>query len=72
MALMVIYVLALKPVGFPIAISVFLFVAIRLFGYPKSFYAIIMAVVMAIFSYILFVLLLKVPLPMGILDDLLG
>jgi putative tricarboxylic transport membrane protein len=72
MALMVIYVLALKPVGFPIAISVFLFVAIRLFGYPKSFYAIIMAVVMAILSYILFVLLLKVPLPMGILDDFLG
>jgi putative tricarboxylic transport membrane protein len=72
MALMIIYALLLKPLGFLICICVFLIVAIRIFGYRRWVPALAMAVAIAGVSYVSFVLWLKVPLPMGILDAFLG
>ena len=72
MALMVGYTLALKPLGFLVSICVFLVAAIRIFGYRRWVPALAMAAVIAGVSYVSFVLWLKVPLPMGILDAILG
>jgi putative tricarboxylic transport membrane protein len=71
-ALMIAYILVLKPVGFPIAICAFLVLAIRIFGYRKWLPTLAMAAIIAGISYVSFVLWLAVPLPMGILEDLLG
>jgi putative tricarboxylic transport membrane protein len=71
-ALMIAYILALKPLGFPIAICAFLAVAIRIFGYRKWLPALVMAAIITAVSYVAFVLWLAVPLPMGILEDVLG
>jgi hypothetical protein len=70
--LMIGYIFALKPVGFPIAICIFLALAIRIFGYRKWLPALAMAAVITVVSYVSFVLWLAVPLPMGILEDVLG
>ena len=72
MALMVGYTLVLKTLGFLISICAFMVVAIRIFGYRRWFPALAMAVVIAGISYVSFVLWLKVPLPLGILEDVLG
>jgi putative tricarboxylic transport membrane protein len=71
MALMIGYTLALKPLGFLISISVFMVVAIRIFGYRRWVPALAMATVIAAISYVSFVLWLKVPLPLGILEAVL-
>ena len=71
-ALMVGYTFVLKPLGFPIAICAFLAIAIRIFGYRKWFPTLAMAAIIAGMSYVSFVVWLKVPLPMGILEDVLG
>ena len=71
MVLMIGYTLALKPLGFLISICAFLVVAIRIFGYRRWVPALAMAAVIAAISYVSFVLWLKVPLPMGILDAVL-
>jgi putative tricarboxylic transport membrane protein len=71
-ALLVGYILVLKPLGFPIAICAFLVIAIRIFGYRKWLPTLAMAAIIAVVSYVSFVLWLAVPLPMGILEDLLG
>lgn len=71
-ALMIGYGLALKPLGFLISICAFLVVAIRIFGYRRWVPTLIMAAVIAGVSYVLFILWLKVPLPLGILEGLLG
>jgi hypothetical protein len=71
-ALMIAYIFVLKPLGFPIAICAFLVIAIRIFGYRKWLPTLVMAAIIAGISYVSFVLWLKVPLPMGILEDLLG
>jgi putative tricarboxylic transport membrane protein len=71
-ALMVGYTLVLKTLGFPISICAFLVVAIRIFGYHRWFPALAMAAVIAGISYVSFVLWLKVPLPLGILEEILG
>ena len=68
MALMIGYTLALKPLGFLISICAFMVVAIRIFGYRRWVSALAMAAVIAGISYVSFVLWLKVPLPMGILE----
>ncbi len=68
MALMIGYILALKPLGFLIAICAFLVVAIRIFGYRRWVPTLAMAAVIAGISYVSFVLWLKVPLPLGILE----
>jgi len=70
-ALMVGYILLLKPLGFPIAICAFLAVAIRIFGYRKWLPALAMAAIITVVSYVSFVVWLAVPLPMGILEDVL-
>ena len=72
MVLMIGYILALKPLGFLIAICAFLVVAIRIFGYRRWVPALAMAAVIAAISYVSFVLWLKVPLPLGILEEVLG
>ncbi|MBA4423708.1 MAG: hypothetical protein C0390_11540 [Syntrophus sp. (in: bacteria)] len=72
MALMVGYTLALTPLGFPISICAFLVVAIRIFGYRRWVPSVAMAAVIAAISYVSFVLWLKVPLPLGILEEVLG
>jgi hypothetical protein len=72
MGSMVAYVLALQPLGFPVCICIFLLVAIRIFGFRKWVPALGMAVVLTAVAYVTFVIWLKVPLPLGILDDVLG
>jgi putative tricarboxylic transport membrane protein len=72
MALMIGYTLALKPLGFLISICTFMVVAIRIFGYRRWVPALVMAAVIAGISYVSFVLWLKVPLPLGILEEVLG
>jgi putative tricarboxylic transport membrane protein len=72
MALMIGYALALKPLGFLVCIGIFLVVAIRIFGYRRWVPVLTMAAVIAAISYITFVLWLKVPLPLGILEEVLG
>jgi cytochrome c oxidase subunit IV len=72
MALMIGYTLALKTLGFLISICAFLVVAIRIFGYRRWVPALAMAAVIAAISYVSFVLWLKVPLPLGILEEVLG
>lgn len=71
MALMIGYILVLKPLGFPLAICAFLAVAIRIFGYRRWLPTLAMSAVIAVISYVSFVLWLKVPLPLGILDEIL-
>lgn len=71
-ALLIGYVLVLKPLGFPLAICVFLALAIRIFGYRKWLPTLAMAAIIAGISYVSFVLWLKVPLPLGILEEVLG
>lgn len=72
MGLMIGYTLVLKPLGFPISICAFMVVAIRIFGYRRWVPALTMAAVITGISYVSFVLWLKVPLPMGILEEVLG
>lgn len=72
MALMIGYILVLKTVGFPISIFAFLLVAIRIFGFRRWFPALAMAAVIAVIAYVSFIVWLKVPLPLGILDEVLG
>ena len=71
-SLMIGYTLALKPFGFLISICAFLVIAIRIFGYRRWVPALAMAAVIAGISYVSFVLWLKVPLPLGILEEILG
>ena len=71
-ALMIGYIFALKPLGFPLAIFAFLALAIRIFGYRKWLPTLAMAAVIASLSYVSFVVWLKVSLPLGILEEVLG
>lgn len=61
----------LKPLGFPIAICLFLLAAIRVFGYRRWTITLFIAVGLTVVSYLTFVTWLKVPLPLGIVGDLL-
>jgi putative tricarboxylic transport membrane protein len=72
MTLMIGYTLALKPLGFLISICAFLVIAIRIFGYRRWLPALAIAAFIACISYVSFVLWLKVPLPLGILEEVLG
>jgi hypothetical protein len=65
------YGLLLKPLGFPIAICLFLLAAIRVFGYRRWAVSVLIALGLTIISYLVFVAWLKVPLPLGIVGDLL-
>jgi putative tricarboxylic transport membrane protein len=65
------YVLALQPIGFPIALTVFLVASIRVFGYRKWLPTVGIAAALTVVSYLTFVTWLKVPIPLGILSDIL-
>ncbi len=72
-ALMIGYTLVLKPLGFLISICTFMVVAIRTSSATAGRVpALAMAAVIAGISYVSFVLWLKVPLPLGILEEILG
>lgn len=66
------YGFVLKPLGFPLAICVFLALAIRIFGYRKWLPTLAMALLITGISYVAFVVWLKVALPLGILEAVLG
>lgn len=71
-ALMIGYILVLKPLGYPVAIALFLLAAIRIFGSRNWFVAAIISAVITVISYFIFILWLKVPLPLGVLDMVFG
>ena len=65
------YGFLLTPLGFPIAICLFLLAAIRVFGYRRWAIIIVLAVGLTVVSYVTFITWLKVPLPLGVVGDLL-
>jgi hypothetical protein len=70
-ALTIAYILLLKPVGYPICMVAFLAVAIRIFGFRRWLPTVAIAATIAAVSYVSFVIWLKVPLPLGVLQELL-
>jgi hypothetical protein len=68
---LVLYAVAVRPVGFPIALLFFLVASIQLFGYRKWLPTLAIAAALTAVSYVTFVVWLKVPLPLGILSDIL-
>lgn len=68
--LLVGYGALLKPLGFPIAICLFLLAAMRVFGYRRWAITLLIAAGLTVVSYLTFVTWLKVPLPLGIVGDL--
>jgi putative tricarboxylic transport membrane protein len=68
---LVLYAVAVQPVGFPIALMLFLAASIWIFGYRRWLPTLGIAVALTVISYLTFVVWLKVPLPLGILSDLL-
>ena len=71
LALLLGYVFLLTPLGFPIAICLFLLAAIRVFGYRRWTIIILLAVGLTVVSYLTFITWLKVPLPLGVVGNLL-
>jgi putative tricarboxylic transport membrane protein len=71
LALLLGYAFLLEPLGFPIAICLFLLAAIRVFGYRRWTVIILLAVGLTVVSYLTFITWLKVPLPLGVVGDLL-
>ena len=71
LGLLVAYTLFLKPLGFLIAIFLFLLASIRIFGYRRWLPSLGITAAIAAISYVSFVIWLKVPLPLGILGDIL-
>lgn len=67
MGVLVIYIIILKPVGFIIGTAAFVFGMIWLLGGTKK-QAVIYALPISLFVYLLFSFVLKVPLPKGILN----
>ena len=68
---LVLYAITVQPVGFPISLTLFLMASIWVFGYRKWLPALGIATALTVISYLTFVLWLKVPLPLGLLSDLL-
>jgi hypothetical protein len=65
------YAFLLAPLGFPIAICLFLLAAIRVFGYRRWAIITLLALGLTVGSYVTFITWLKVPLPLGVVGDLL-
>ena len=72
LGLLVAYALFLKSLGFLIAIFLFLLASIRIFGYRRWLPSLGITAAIAAISYVSFVIWLKVPLPLGILGDILN
>jgi len=70
-ALLLFYVLTLNSLGFLLAISIFMILSIRIFGYRRWLPSLGITIAIVAISYLSFVVWLKVPLPQGILGDLL-
>lgn len=68
---LILYAMTVQPLGFPIALTVFLVAAIWVFGYRRWLPALGIAAALTAISYLTFVVWLKVPLPLGILSDIL-
>lgn len=68
---LVAYGVALKPLGFPVSLVVFLAAAIRIFGLRRWFPVLAIAAGLTVISYVAFVEWLKVPIPMGVVGELL-
>jgi hypothetical protein len=71
LALLVFYAGSLPYLGFLLAIAVFLLLSMRIFGYQNWARSIVIAILVAGASYMVFVHLLSVPLPRGFLGDYL-
>jgi hypothetical protein len=71
LVLLAAYGLFLPLIGFPIAIFTFLLVAIRIFGFRKWPIVALIAIGLTAISFLTFVTWLKVPLPLGVVGDLL-
>jgi hypothetical protein len=71
-ALMIGYILALTPLGFPVTIFIFLAISTRIFGSRHWPLALVTAAIITALSYVSFVVWLSVPLPLGILEEVLG
>ena len=70
-ALLAGYAFLLKPLGFPLAIFAFVAIAIPIFGYRKLVPTLGIAALATAVSWLIFVVWLKVALPLGILDALI-
>jgi hypothetical protein len=70
-AALILYVIALKPVGFPVALTLLLMASVRIFGYVRWLRNLALSLVMTVIAYVVFIVWLKVPLPLGILAGLL-
>ena len=70
-ALLLFYVITLNSLGFLLAISIFMILSIRIFGYRRWLPSLGITIAIVAISYFSFVVWLKVPLPQGILGDLL-
>ena len=66
-AALILYVVALKPLGFPIALTLLMMASTRIFGYRNWPGNVAMSVLVTLIAYVVFVTWLKVPLPLGIL-----
>lgn len=65
--LMLAYALALEPVGFVLSTSVFVVATSALLGWRRWLSGILVAVLFSVGTYFIFVRLLSVPLPAGLL-----
>ena len=70
-AALIAYVIALKPLGFPVALPLLLMASVRVFGETNWLRNFAVSVVLTAIAYAVFIVWLKVPLPMGILGALL-
>ena len=70
-ALLLFYVLTLNSLGFLLAISIFMILSIRIFGYRRWLPSLGITIAIVAISYLSFVVWLKVPLPQGLLGDVL-
>ncbi len=70
-SLLLFYVITVNSLGFLLAISLFIILSIRLFGYRRWLPSLGITIAVAGISYLSFVVWLKVPLPQGILGGFL-
>jgi putative tricarboxylic transport membrane protein len=71
LALLVFYAGSLPYLGFPLAVSVLLLLAMRIFGYRRWLRGVLITALILAVSYVTFVYWLSVPLPRGFLGEYL-
>jgi putative tricarboxylic transport membrane protein len=71
LALLVFYAGSLPYLGFPLAVSVLLLLAMRIFGYRRWLRSVLITALIVAVSYVTFVYWLSVPLPRGFLGEYL-